>query len=93
MIPGVAIETKYQLPMLSLIPLHNLLPGQSAIIRQLLGRPDDVRRLEELGLRAGQPVEMIDSGTPCIIRLAGAKLCFRGAEAFQILVACNESNP
>ena len=57
-----------------------------------MGRPDDVRRLEELGLRVGEPVEMIDAGVPCIIRLAGAKLCFRGAEAFQILVASGKPN-
>ena len=73
--------------MLPLIPLHSLAPGQSAVIRELLGKPDDVRRLEEMGLRAGESVEMIDSGAPCIVRLAGAKLCFRGSELFQVLVA------
>lgn len=72
--------------MFALIPLHTLCAGQSAIIRQLLGKPDDVRRLEELGLRAGETVEMVNPGSPCIIRLAGAKLCFRGAELFQVLV-------
>lgn len=74
----------------SMIPLHTLAPGHSATIRQLMGKPDDVRRLEELGLRAGVLVEMVDSGVPCIIRLAGAKLCFRGAEAFQVMVASPE---
>jgi Fe2+ transport system protein FeoA len=73
--------------MFALIPLHHLAPGQSAIIRELMGKPDDVKRLEELGLRTGECVEMVDSGAPCIIRVAGSKLCFRGAEAFQILVA------
>jgi Fe2+ transport system protein FeoA len=77
--------------MISLIPLHTLSPGQSAVIRQLLGKPDDVRRLEELGMRAGQAVEMVDAGVPCIVRLAGAKLCFRGAEAFQVMVASPEA--
>jgi ferrous iron transport protein A len=69
-----------------LLPLMQLPPGQSAVVGQLMGRPDDVHRLEELGLRSGVCVEMIQSGSPCIIRLGGCKLCFRETEACSVLV-------
>ena len=68
------------------IPLNFLSVGQSGKISQLLGLPDEVHRLEELGLRAGVEVEMVQAGLPCIIRLAGHKLCFRGDEGFAVLV-------
>ncbi len=70
-----------------LIPLSLLSPGQSADVGQVLGRPEHVQRLEELGLRGGATVEMVQSGSPCIIRLAGQKLCFRSDdEMLRILV-------
>lgn len=68
------------------IPMHLLLSGQTAHIDQLLGDPDAVHRLEEMGLRTGASVEMLQPGSPCIIKLAGHKLCFRDAEACSVLV-------
>ena len=71
---------------MEMLPLNELEAGQSAEILQLVGRPDDVHRLEELGLRRGAWIEMVQPGIPCIIRLAGSKLCFRENEAFSVLV-------
>lgn len=68
------------------IPLHLLAPGQSGEISQLLGRPDDVHRLQELGFQSGALVEMVRSGSPCIVQISGQKLCFRETELFQVLV-------
>ncbi len=68
------------------MPINFLVPGQTGRISQLLGGPEEVRRLEELGLRTGAEVEMVQSGIPCIIRLAGHKLCFRGNEVFSVMV-------
>ena len=73
-----------------LIPLHHLPPGQSARIDQLLGNADQVHRLEELGLRRGSTVEMVRAGSPCIVRLAESKLCFRQCDVFQVLVRLGE---
>lgn len=70
-----------------LIPLQQLRAGQKAAIGQLMGGPDDVHRLEELGLRTGTVVEMVQTGVPCIIRVGGSKLCFRDCEVFRILVS------
>lgn len=69
-----------------LIPLHLLRAGQSAEVAQLLGAPDEVHRLEELGLRRGVVVQMLQPGTPCIICLAGHRLCFRNGDLFGVMV-------
>lgn len=70
----------------TLIPLSLLAPGQCALVDQITGLPDEVHRLHELGLRGGTAVEMVQNGSPCIIRLAGQKLCLRGDELLSILV-------
>ena len=71
---------------MELIPLNRLGPGEGGRIDQLMGRPDDVQRLEELGLRGGRHIEMVQSGSPCIVRLDGQKICFRGGESLNVLV-------
>jgi ferrous iron transport protein A len=68
------------------IPLSQLLCGQSACIRRILGRPEQVHRLEEFGLRRGTRIEMFRQGNPCIIRLAGSKVCLRADDFLRILV-------
>lgn len=72
--------------MSDLIPLHLLSRGEFAEIDQLVGQPDEVHRLEELGLRSGVVVEMVQPGSPCIVGLAGQRLCFRQNDAIGILV-------
>ncbi len=72
--------------MYDVIPLNLLSPGQLAEVDQVVGQPDHVHRLNELGLRGGTAIEMIQSGSPCIIRLAGHKLCFRADELLSVLV-------
>lgn len=78
---GTAVE--------ELIPLTLLRAGQSARISQVFGASDLVHRLHEMGLRAGVQIEMIRPGNPCLVRLDGCKLGFRGDEATRVLVcAC-----
>ena len=74
-----------------LLPITALLPGQVAEVRQVVGRPEQVRRLEELGLRDGVRLEVIQAGTPCIVRVGGTKLCFRDGEMCSVLVAARMS--
>lgn len=69
-----------------LVPLNLLSAGQHALVSQVLGRPEEVHRLEEIGLRGGTKIEMLQPGSPCIIRLAGQKLCFRADELLSVLV-------
>lgn len=74
-----------------LIPISSLLPGQAALVRQIVGRPDQVRRLEELGVRNGAMLEIVRAGSPCIVRVGTAKLCFRDGEMCSVLVAARKS--
>ena len=69
------------------IPLERLRPGEPARIARIAGPPEDVHRLEEFGLRPGTPVEVFRAGRPCILRVAGAKVCLRMEHRLQILVA------
>lgn len=78
--------------MLDLIPLCLLTSGASAEVGQLIGHPHEIHRLEELGLRHGTKVEMVRSGSPCIIRLAESKLCFRPNEAMGVLVRVDKAS-
>lgn len=75
-----------------LIPLRLLRRGEVAEIGQLVGQREQVHRLEELGLRAGVPVEMLQPGTPCIIRIGQDRLCFRDNETLNVLVYAGVSN-
>lgn len=68
------------------IPLNRLLPGQAAFVSRISGRPDHVHRLEEFGLRGGVRIEMFRPGDPCIIRMAGNKVCIRAAGILEVLV-------
>lgn len=68
------------------IPLNLLHAGECALVDQVLGQADVVHRLEELGIRGGAAVEMVQSGSPCIIRLSGNKLCLRADELVSVLV-------
>ena len=69
-----------------LLPLHLLTSGQTARVDQVLGCADQVHRLQELGMRVGTSVEMVQSGSPCIVKLNGNRLAFRNNEALSVLV-------
>ena len=69
-----------------LLPLQMLPAGCRGQITQLLGSEDEVHRLQELGMRVGCSIEMIQGGSPCIVKLGNTKLCFRDNDAFLVLV-------
>jgi Fe2+ transport system protein FeoA len=70
-----------------LIPLAFAPPGQTARVAQVVGACEEVHRLKELGLSEGVMVEIVQPGTPCIVRIAGHKLCFRDCDSFRVLVS------
>jgi ferrous iron transport protein A len=72
--------------MTSTIPITALRRGEVAEIAQLVGSPENIRRLEELGLRGGARLEIVRAGSPCIVRVAGTTLCFRQDELLRVLV-------
>jgi len=69
-----------------LVAVHCLRTGESAQIRQILGHPDHVHRLEEFGLRQGTQVEMFRPGNPCILRISGNKVCLRSEDVVRLFV-------
>ena len=71
------------------IPLDRLSVGQSALVDRILGQADHVHRLQEFGLFGGTKIEMFRSGNPCIIRLAGNKVCIRADRRLSVLVRPN----
>lgn len=74
-----------------LIPLTLLRAGQTARISQVLGNVELVHRLREMGLRDGAEIEMVRPGSPCLIRIGGHKLGFRGDEATRVLVSVGDA--
>ena len=70
----------------ALIPLNRLRAGETALIAEVAGRSDQVRRIKELGLHDGAEITVVRSGSPCIIRVAGQTLCIRANEMLNVLV-------
>ena len=68
------------------IPLNDLPVGRSALVSRITGQPDHVHRLEEFGLCGGTRIRMFRRGNPCILRMAGQKVCFRVDDLLRILV-------
>ncbi len=69
--------------------LDQLLPGQTAVIKQIGGRGDFRRRMSEVGLTAGAMIEMLSAtalGDPIEYLLNGRRLLLRRAEARVIVV-------
>jgi ferrous iron transport protein A len=71
---------------MDIVSINHLRRGEVAEISRLLGSPEQVRRLEELGLRVGVHLEIVRGGSPCIVRVAGTTLCFRHDELLRVLV-------
>lgn len=73
-------------PSIPLIPLAQLEGGRCAHIAQIVGNAEQVQRVNELGLQQGVNLQMVRSGSPCIVRLQGHTLCIRGNELLNVLV-------
>jgi ferrous iron transport protein A len=80
------ILNKELLVLEDMIPLAMLPIGDVGEIVEVLGDENDVKRMSELGLRKGSLVEVVQSGSPCIVRFGETKMCFRDSELLKILV-------
>jgi Fe2+ transport system protein FeoA len=69
-----------------LTPHTALQAGDFGEIHSVVGAPELVRHLAELGLRQGSHLEMIQQGATCILRINGTKLCVRGDELLRVMV-------
>ena len=78
--------------MAHLLPINLLRTGRVARIDEIAGQPGEVQRLEELGLRRGSEIEVLQQGCPCIVRCRGAKYCLRGNECTCVLVRVDDES-
>lgn len=70
--------------------LDQLLPGQTALIKQIGGRGSFRRRVAEFGLIEGAEIQMIQTapqGDPIEYQIDGQVLTLRRAEARVIVIA------
>src|SRR5438045_1112294 len=90
----VEIDSQLQGPILmaagmveqDVIVLSLLSRGQTATIETVLGASGQVQRLREMGLCDGAEVQMIQPGSPCLIRLGERRLGLRSGELSGVLV-------
>jgi ferrous iron transport protein A len=68
------------------LPLEFLRAGEFADVTEVTGEPTWIGRMAELGLRAGSRLQVIQGGSPCLVKVNGSRLCLRGEQAMQILV-------
>jgi ferrous iron transport protein A len=74
---------------LPLVPLEMLSAGEQGRIHDLDGPPEFVHRLEEMGLRIGAPVFMVQPGSPCILAVGNHRFSLRMEQAASVLVEVN----
>ena len=70
----------------ALLPLENLQAGEWGDVAHVSGEPGWVGRMAELGVRTGCRIQMLQSGTPCLLIVGGSRLSLRGECAMRILV-------
>jgi Fe2+ transport system protein FeoA len=69
-----------------MIPLDMLRSGEHAEVVEVTGDQAWVCRLAEMGLREGCQLTVLQTGSPCLLKVADCRLCLRGGESSQILV-------
>jgi ferrous iron transport protein A len=68
------------------LPIEFLPRDSHGTIVEMCGRPGQVQRLEELGIRQGCKVKMLCRGEPCLICIEGRRISLRLGESAEIFV-------
>lgn len=71
---------------MQIMPMEFLNPGEMGCVTDVAGDTHLVRRLGEMGLRAGVEVRMVQPGKPCIVAFDHQRLTFRGDDEAVVLV-------
>lgn len=69
-----------------LLPLELLRPGEWAEVADVQGETGWVGRMAELGIRIGSRLQVLQPGSPCMLRVGGSRLSLRGDSSALILV-------
>lgn len=70
----------------SVIPLQCLRNGEWAEVLDLSGEPACVHRMQELGLRPGTVIRMLQAGNTCLVELDSGRLSIRTENCVEVLV-------
>jgi ferrous iron transport protein A len=73
------------------IPLGSLEAGASGVVARIEGQPNLVLRLQEMGVRPGCHVRMIQPGAACVVAVGNHRFGFRGADVAHVLVEVSGS--
>jgi len=68
------------------LPIEFLPCDSEGTIVEMCGRPCQVQRLEELGIRQGCNVRMVCRGEPCLICIEGRRISLRLGDSADIFV-------
>lgn len=68
------------------LPLECLRPGEWGEVADVAGDPSWVARMAELGLRIGVRLQMLRTGSPCLLQIGGGRLSLRNDADFLVLV-------
>lgn len=71
---------------MNVLPLGLVDAGTTAVVSEIAGSPENVRRLKELGFFEGNELTVLNSGSPCMVRLGESKISFRDSDSASILV-------
>jgi Fe2+ transport system protein FeoA len=69
-----------------LLPLEMIGPGEWADVADVAGEPTWIGRMAELGVRIGSRLQILQPGSPCLLRVGDARLSLRGEWRTRILV-------
>ena len=68
------------------LPLEVMQAGERGIVVDVLGQPELVVRLAEMGLHAGVRVDMVRPGSPAIVEINHQRFSIRFEDAATVLV-------
>jgi len=71
---------------MDLMPLKFVRAGAEAEVGEVTGDQSQVQRLQEMGICTGCRLKVVCPGSPCIVQIAGTKLCFRDNDMTNVFV-------
>ncbi len=71
---------------MTLLPLERLKRGESGTVADVSGNQQWVCRLQEMGVRAGVRLTVLQTGSPTLLQIGSGRLSLRLGDAIRILV-------
>ncbi len=68
------------------LPIEFLSADSEGTIVELSGNPSYLHRLEEMGIRNGVRIKMVQSGEPCLIAIEGRRVSLRLGSSAEVYV-------